>query len=587
MPSPQPYSPDNPYQAPVLPDPAPAAPSPLPTQGPQIDGHVKTSGAIATMADSILRGFMNGRAIGQAQQVMKLKKKTDDLQNSYNQDAVRLYQLHQAGADVSTDPEAKKQYADAESSVRGSWGALMDFYGKHITPPDTGKKKGKAKEAEGGILGALQGKDPIQQSQAWYALAQKAGPPVFGQIAVGKAQRQSPQGQAQTTHDTNTLTHEQAQATYNKYAGKTEEEMAALPQEEQAAFNNARAVLMPPGGTKGTTRLYVSPDGKSKEWYIPGQEPKDWNATGTGTAAKPVRAWRKMPDGKFVSELLDPETNQPIAGTENGSIAPPASLSGRISQGFHYWVDDDNKLHQTPETRTSTPTAGAEGGAAPQQATPVASQKPPAPSPASAAATPPAPTPPAASVAARPPARSPQATAPKSTNVPRGTHDTILGQVRSPEETTAKKLADTRETAFHEAIDHAKHPTPTGDKAIVFDWVRSQVAGAGRMTNTEIQQAYSAGTLEQQAATYLKKATDGTMDDTIRKNMINDIGISAREARKQANSYKKSPADGISDDASDLSKYKFTQTRPNDGFTIGSADGVHWVDVKTGKPYTQ
>src|SRR5277367_313421 len=156
----QPYNPLNPtpYQAPVLPDPTPAQPSPLPTQMPEANGAVKKSGAIATVADGILRGFMAGRAQGQAAQVMKLKKKTDDLQNSYNQDAVRLYQLTQAGVDPNSD-----EYKAAKSSVDGSWGALMDFYGQHVQPQDDGKKKSKAKQVEGGIIGALQSKDPMAQ----------------------------------------------------------------------------------------------------------------------------------------------------------------------------------------------------------------------------------------------------------------------------------------------------------------------------------------------------------------------------------------------------------------------------------------
>jgi hypothetical protein len=174
----QPYDPSTPYQAPAIPDPTPATPSPLPTQGPEINGAVKKSGAIATIADSILRGYMSGRAQHQASEVMKLKKKTDDLQNSYNQDAVRLYQLTAAGIDSNSD-----EYKAAKSSVDGSWGALMDFYGKHVSQDD-GKKKSKAKKVEGGIVGALQSKDPAQVSQAWYSVAQKAGAPIYGQIAT-------------------------------------------------------------------------------------------------------------------------------------------------------------------------------------------------------------------------------------------------------------------------------------------------------------------------------------------------------------------------------------------------------------------
>ena len=257
----QQYDPTNPtpYQAPVLPDPTPAQPSPLPTQGPEINGAVKKSGAIATVADGILRGFMNGRAQHQASQVMKLKKKTDDLQNSYNQDAVRLYQLTAAGV-----PEDSPEYKAAKSSVDGSWGALMDFYKQHVQPDDDkGKKKSKMQKIEGGIVGALQSKDPMAQSAAWFRVAQKMGPPVYGQIAMlntpeAKANRQAQTINAQTnvTNATNNsvasgqqgqqLTHQQAQlnaqATIDNL-NKTPQSQWTQPMWEQ--YNQAQQQIEP------------------------------------------------------------------------------------------------------------------------------------------------------------------------------------------------------------------------------------------------------------------------------------------------------------------------------------------------------
>ncbi len=255
----QQYDPTSPtpYQAPVLPDPTPAQPSPLPTQGPEINGAVKKSGAIATVADGILRGFMQGRAYHQASQVLKLKKKTDDLQNSYNQDAVRLYQLHAAGVDPNSD-----EYKAAKSSVDGSWGALMDFYKGHITPDD-GKKKSKAKKVEGGIVGALTGGDPMTQSAAWFQVAQKMGPPVYGQIAMlntpeAKANRQAQTINAQTnvTNATNNstaagqqgqqLTHQQAQLNAQQKIddlNKTPQSQWTQPMWEQ--YNQAQQQIEP------------------------------------------------------------------------------------------------------------------------------------------------------------------------------------------------------------------------------------------------------------------------------------------------------------------------------------------------------
>jgi len=217
------------YQAPVMPDPTPAQPSPLPTQMPEANGAVRRSGAIATVADGILRGFMNGRAYHQAAQVMQLKKKTDDLQNSYNQDAVRLYQLTQAG--VTPD---SPEYKAAKSSVDGSWGALMDFYKGHVDPND-GKKKTKKDQVKGSIAEMIQSKDPMAQSQAWYQVAQKMGPPVYGQIAMlntpqEKAKREAGNINAQTgvAAAQNTATAVSQEATGQKHTGTVQAAQAKV-----------------------------------------------------------------------------------------------------------------------------------------------------------------------------------------------------------------------------------------------------------------------------------------------------------------------------------------------------------------------
>lgn len=177
----------NPYVAPAMPQPAPAMPSPLPNQGPQVDGAVRRSGAVATIADGMLRGFMQGRAMGQARQVMQLKKKSDDLQASYQQDAQRLIDLTNAGVGQDSD-----EYKRAKAAVSGSWGALMDFYGQHIEPQTTGKKKGVGGKVKAGLMEMFGSQDPMQVSQAWYQVARQAGPPVLSQVAM----LNTPQAQA-------------------------------------------------------------------------------------------------------------------------------------------------------------------------------------------------------------------------------------------------------------------------------------------------------------------------------------------------------------------------------------------------------
>jgi hypothetical protein len=84
-------------------------------------------------------------------------------------------------------------------------------------------------------------------------------------------------------------------------------------------------------------------------------------------ASGPIRAWKRAANGKVVSLLIDRQTNKPIPGTENADILPPPYLTQRISQGFFYYVDEDNQVHEIPETRSSGPVLGS-GGKAPSGA---------------------------------------------------------------------------------------------------------------------------------------------------------------------------------------------------------------------------
>jgi hypothetical protein len=198
----QQYDPTNstPYQAVEAPVIAPAMPSPLPAQGPEINGAVKKSGAAATILDGILRGAMQGHAWGQERKVMQLKAKGDNLNNSYNQDAVRLLQLTQAGVDPNSD-----EYKAADSAVQGSWGALQDFRGTVLAQNDGGKKKGKKKDQQLPPQAVLTNpaSTPQDKAEALYEMSKKFGPPVYGQIAMintpeAKAKRQAAQTDAQT-----------------------------------------------------------------------------------------------------------------------------------------------------------------------------------------------------------------------------------------------------------------------------------------------------------------------------------------------------------------------------------------------------
>ena len=336
MPAAQQYDPTNPtpYQAPVLPDPTPAQPSPLPTQMPEVNGAVKKSGAIATVADGILRGFMNGRAQHQASQVMKLKKKTDDLQNSYNQDAVRLYQLTAAGV-----PEDSPEYKAAKSSVDGSWGALMDFYKQHVQPDDDkGKKKSKMQKIEGGIVGALQSKDPMAQSAAWFQVAQKMGPPVYGQIAMlntpeAQAKRQSGQigaqadiagAKAEGVKNENELTVEQAIKERDQLMLKLQNQPASAQVEEKPedAFKRNKQWVKP-GVAPFITKL--SPD-QEKEF-------QDWAAKNSDMVKGELDT--KTPDYDVRGRWLAEKNGDPDAKLTRSAFDGKLHASDKWKTPFH------------------------------------------------------------------------------------------------------------------------------------------------------------------------------------------------------------------------------------------------------------
>src|ERR1700691_1143727 len=119
----QAYNPTDatPYQAYQPPEPPPAPPpTQLTQQQPyQFTGAPTTHlGAAAGLLDNIFRGYMRGKEEGQAKQVMQMRAKSNNLRNTYTQDASLLYQMAQNGVDPTS-----AEYKQAVSAVQGSWGA--------------------------------------------------------------------------------------------------------------------------------------------------------------------------------------------------------------------------------------------------------------------------------------------------------------------------------------------------------------------------------------------------------------------------------------------------------------------------------
>lgn len=350
--SPTPYQPvPTPEQPPA---PTPNIPTPSPFEGQpgfQFQGHgnISHAGAVAGVLDNVLRGYVNGKAQGDAVKGLRLKKKSDDLNSSYKADADRLWtvtqkQISEKGA---IDPNSD-EYKQALSAVQGSWGALQDFRGSLL---DDGKKKKPGKNGQerspAEILSDPKS-TPQEKAQALHGMTQKLGPPILGQIqnyqAQAKARAQNPEVQDADIR---------AKANLELSQLRTQKE--PLTEAQQARVKQLQDYLTPPIKETGTTRLYESPDKSERKWLVPGQEPRDWNAVESSAQAggKPVRAFKVGANGKPTSVLLDPKTNQEIPGSENPEIVPPSGMLQHISSGFYFYTDQNGDVHKVPVTRSS------------------------------------------------------------------------------------------------------------------------------------------------------------------------------------------------------------------------------------------
>lgn len=363
--SPTPYQPvPTPEQPPA---PTPNIPTPSPFEGQpgfQFQGHgnISHAGAVAGVLDNVLRGYVNGKAQGDAVKGLRLKKKSDDLNSSYKADADRLWtvtqkQISEKGA---IDPNSD-EYKQALSAVQGSWGALQDFRGSLL---DDGKKKKPGKNGQerspAEILSDPKS-TPQEKAQALHGMTQKLGPPILGQIqnyqAQAKARAQNPEVQDADIR---------AKANLELSQLRTQKE--PLTEAQQARVKQLEEYLTPTpklgAGKEGMTRYSQGKDGWEEYQVntsgdeIPGtRRPLSL----AGANVKPFRAWTKDASGKFTSVLVDPKTNQKIPGSENQDIQPPAALAGHVTSHEYFWTDQNGDVHHYDYSTTSSPTATAAG----------------------------------------------------------------------------------------------------------------------------------------------------------------------------------------------------------------------------------
>lgn len=347
---------DSPYKPVELPQEQPPAPAPPPEQRPPDNlGAVSHAGAAAYMIDQVLKGASHGYAVGQAYAADQYNKKLTAIQGIYNDQAQQVYQIAKEGrAGTYTGPAGPDgkptfvptpEFTQARQRMLASWQAMMQTVGQRI--PQT--KKGKAKAAQQGDPGAgadvttlMQQavdhkNDPQGALAATYQLGLKVGPPVVHQIAgflapeyIAQQQQgaktQQAQGAAQASAADTTAT---VADINNKLAHAVQ---SGAPQDEIDKLIKQRDELSPSQRfpVSGVQRSGQGPDGKWYEWRVDenGKEIPDTrrplSTAGLGAKA-PKIGWTKV-DGKWGSQLYDPETNQPLPNTFDSTKVPPASV---------------------------------------------------------------------------------------------------------------------------------------------------------------------------------------------------------------------------------------------------------------------
>lgn len=236
----QQFDPTKPYQAPVLPQ-VSAAPPVLP-QGPEpeANGASKTGASIAYGLDKALRGYMTGKAQGQAVAAFNLNKQTTALQGLYNDQAQQYLNLAKSGA----PPD---QIKEAQDRMNAAWQSYMGFVGQHVQPTQGAGKGGKSQAQQGNLLQRIFAPtDPAQVPSAVYEAMQKMGPPVAHDAAPYltpqyqaqlQARRAQTVAQTQGVLDQAAVSHVGAQneLRYQELANKT----SRTPEEDQELSNLA------------------------------------------------------------------------------------------------------------------------------------------------------------------------------------------------------------------------------------------------------------------------------------------------------------------------------------------------------------
>ena len=125
---------------------------------------------------------------------------------------------------------------------------------------------------------------------------------------------------------------------------------------------------------------------------------------------------------------------------------------------------------------------------------------------------------------------------PVSSNAPRVVAHTasLMDKSDAAQYTKIAEDANNKEEAFKSAQEALKAPTASSDQELIYSWVRSNVQGAGRMTQAEFRQAASTGSLPLRAQAWFEKAKSGRLPPELEQMMFADIKRSYETSRDEA-----------------------------------------------------
>ncbi len=476
--------------------------------------------------------------MAEIKKVAQAKKNLDGLQFAYNMAAQQLGGLIKSGADPNS-PEVQQ----ARAARDASWQALMKAYGTYMGDGQQKPKKSKNKAQsqpqnagagagaggdQGNLIAELASPDPVVKRDAYYKLAIKLGPPDEWQnkqwLSPDAVKARELARQQQATQGTVNQVQQQAalhqqkvgdiQAQIDQLATKqnrTPDEDAKLKQLEAT-----KKVLTGPDEAVQSRRALIDAGVEDVTKMNGGKPPTPEQYERILEAAGALHV---APSEGDVQWFYDEKTGQLVGGMNKKTgeyVKPPQELAGKgvtskapggAGQGANahptvekqYNADKSfaGTLYTWPDGRTAYVPAPGQSAAPPKQS---------------------------------------------------------YGSGGSAEEVDILKKSKDLRLAANEAKKFIANPTGPNAQALIYAYVKANVAGAGRLTQTEILMAARAGSYGTQIKNWADKAMTGHPDKEFMKEMADTIETAAKEAEKLAeqgrgNQAPPPPAGGSGDQA--------------------------------------